>query len=108
MWRHALVVISALLIGAHFLRDGQLLLVLLSLLLPALLLVRRPWATTVVRGLLGLACAEWLRTAWVLTQQRQAQGEPWTRMALILGVVALITGLAAWFARTPHWTESDS
>lgn len=99
MWRHGLVVISALLLGAHFLRDGQHLFVLLSLSFPTLLLVRRPWATPVVRGLLLLAVAEWLRTAWVLVQQRQTQGEPWTRMALILGAVALITGLSAWVAR---------
>jgi hypothetical protein len=99
VWRHALVVISALLLGAHFLRDGQHLLVLLSLLFPALLLVRRGWATPVLRGLLVLACAEWLRTAWVLAQQRQAVGEPWMRMALILGGVAAITALSARVAR---------
>ena len=46
-----------------------------------------------------LAGLEWVRTLLFDVQQRQAVGEPWLRMALILGSVALFTLLAAWCAR---------
>ena len=38
---------------------------------------------------------EWLRTIFTLITGRQASGEPWTRMAVILGVVALVAFVSA-------------
>ena len=97
--RHVAVFLSALLLAAHFLRAGDLPLVLLALLVPALLWVRRPWAPRVVQAALGLGALEWVRTLWAALAQRQAAGEPWLRMALILGGVALFTALSALAAR---------
>jgi predicted transcriptional regulator len=42
-----------------------------------------------------LGALEWLRTAAMLVQQRLALGTPWLRLAIILGVVALLTAAAA-------------
>jgi len=93
--RTTLVVLSALLLGAHFLRAGQIVLAGASVLAPLLLAVRRPWAPVVLRVLLLLAAAEWGRTAVVLIRRRAAGGESWTRLAIVLGAVVVLTAGAA-------------
>ena len=93
-------VLSALLLGAHFLRAGQPLLLGLCLGAPLLLLVRRPWVPPLLSlGLLGGSLC-WVWTGAVLARQRLALGEPWLRMALILGGVALFTAGAALAVRS--------
>lgn len=88
------VFLSYLLIAAHLLRDGNLPMVAASLAFPFLLLVRRPWAARLVLIGLILAAMEWVWTANVIAQDRQALLEPWTRMAVILGSVAAFTLLS--------------
>ena len=89
------VVLSFLLLGAHFLRTGQLALAVISVLLPVLLLLRARWIPRLFSVLLILAAAEWLRTLYALAAMRIAWGQPWGRLALILGGVAAFTALAA-------------
>lgn len=89
--RLAPVVLSALLLAAHFSRHDIPLLVVLTLLSPLVLLIRRPWAARLAQTLLVLGTLEWIRTLVVLTRARQTAGEDWVRMALILGVVAAVT-----------------
>jgi len=86
-----MVIISSLLIGAHFFRWGYYPLVIVSLLFPVLLAVRRAWTTGVVRLLLVLAAIEWIRTLIMLVAERRATGMPWTRLLIILGSVAIFT-----------------
>lgn len=84
-------ILSALLIAAHFLRRGETLLVVTSLVAPLLLLVPRRWALrTVQLGLLA-AATRWAATAVDLVGQRAASGEPWVRLVLILGTVTALT-----------------
>lgn len=90
-----LSIVSGLLIAAHFLREGSLLLVLIGLAFPFLLFFRKPWSNRVVQALLILAAAEWLRSLVDLAAQRHLAGESWTRMAFILGAVALVNVVAA-------------
>lgn len=90
-----LIILSFLVLGAHFLRVGALPLVALSLFLPFLLLIPRPWVARTLQVALVLAGLEWLRTALSLVAGRQAEGEPWLRMAVILGVVALVAFVSA-------------
>ena len=90
-----LTVVSSLLICAHFLRAGWYPLILPGLAFPLLLLFRKTWATRIVQVLLVLAAAEWIRTLVMIAGQRRANGEPWTRMAIILGFVALVTAASA-------------
>lgn len=89
------VILSFLLLGAHFLRSRNLVLVLLCLLVPFLLLLRRPWVPRALQVLLVLGAAEWARTLWGFAAIRRAHGQPWTRMALILCAVGLVTLLSA-------------
>ena len=46
------------------------------------------------QALLVLGALEWLRALYGLAAMRMAFGEPWTRLAFILGAVALFTGLS--------------
>ncbi len=83
------------LLAAHFYRAGNGPLAVLSVALLALLALRRPWVPKLMQLALLAAAAEWLWTAALLAQQRLALGQPWLRMALILGAVALLTLAAA-------------
>lgn len=89
------LVLSSLLLAAHFYRSGLILLTLLALCAPALLLVKRFWAVATVQIALFVAAAEWVRTAVAISSVRAALGAPSTRMWLILGGVALFTMLSA-------------
>ncbi len=89
------VVLSLVILGAHFMRYGNLLGVFGSLGLIALLFVRRPWVARLMQVILVLGALEWVRTLYDLVQVRVATGQPVTRMAVILGVVALVTFCSA-------------
>jgi hypothetical protein len=96
------VFLSVLLLGAHLFRAGHLVLVLLSLIVPLVLFVRRPWAVRVVQIELIAGTIEWLRTTFVLAMIRESLGLPWLRLVLILGSVTLLTLLSVFVF------ESDS
>lgn len=89
------VILSFLLLAAHFYRAGLLLPTWLCLALPLLLLVRRSWVPRLVQLLLLFGALEWLRALYVFASMRIAFGEPWTRLAVILVAVAAFTGLSA-------------
>jgi hypothetical protein len=93
-------IFSMLLLGAHFYRAGHLLLAGGALLSLGLLCIRKPQAIWLMQGLLVAGAAEWLATAVRLVADRQAQGLPWQRLAIILGLVALCTLLSALPLRT--------
>jgi len=94
------VVLSLLVLGAHFLRAGNVSAVVVVLVLLGLLAVRRPWAARAVQIGLALGAVEWVWTLWRLVDARMAAGEPAVRMAAILGAVTLVTGLSALIFQT--------
>lgn len=97
-------VISLLLLGAHFFRDGNLLLTAACVALLAVLAVRKPWVPTVLQVALVLGAVEWAWTTFALVQERTALGRPWMRLAVILGAVALVTaGSALAMGRLRDW-----
>lgn len=89
------LILSALLLAAHFFRGGHIALVGLALAVPFLWMVPRPWARPAVRAALVLGALEWVRALAGIAQVRRSHGEPWERMAIILGGVALLALLAA-------------
>ena len=93
------VICSLLLLAAHFLRAGVMPLVGLVLFLPFLLLIRRVWVARIIQISLVFGALEWLRTLFSLIDLRQEAGQPWARLAVILGVVAAGTGLSVWIFR---------
>lgn len=88
-------VISLLLLGAHFFRDGAWPLAAACAVLVFLLAWRRPWVPRLLQAALALGTVEWLWTTFVLVQERVAEGRPWMRLAIILGVVSLVTAASA-------------
>ncbi len=88
-------ILSFLLLAAHFLRSGNYLAVLGLLALIPLLALRRPWVALVARATLWLGAGVWLYTGALFTVQRLRLGEPYLRMVLILGGVALFTALSS-------------
>ena len=89
------VLLSSILLAAHFFRSGLIFLTLLALAAPCLLLVRRFWAVATVQIALFVAAAEWIRAASSISAFRAAIGAPSARMWLILGAVAAFTALSA-------------
>ena len=87
--------LAAVLLAAHFYRAGALWGVALAAALVLLLFVRTPWSTRAVQAGLALGAVEWVRTLAAFAAVRVATGQPYLRMALILGAVALFTALAA-------------
>ena len=89
------VILSLLVLGAHFFRNGSMLLVLGTLALIACLAARRPWVPRVAQVVLILGSIEQVRTLVVLASERQSSGVPYVRLVIILGAVALVTALSA-------------
>jgi hypothetical protein len=102
------VILSALVLAAHFLRGGHLGLVLISLAALLILLVREAWAARLVQALLLLGSLEWIRTMLHLMGERRSLGEPWMRMAAILGSVVLFTAASALVFQTARMKERYS
>ena len=88
------VILSFLLLGAHFYRAGSPVLTGRCVLVPLLLFVRKPWVPRLFQGLLLLGAFEWLRALYYFAAMRIAWDQPWTRLAVILGAVALFTLLS--------------
>lgn len=89
------VVFSLIVLAAHFLRAGNLILFSVCLALNVLLAVRHPWARRALQVVLGLGAFEWLRVTFTVAETRVRAGEPWERMAVILVAAAAVAVLGA-------------
>ena len=96
------VVLSLVVLGAHFMRYGNSIGVIGALLLIALLIVRRPWVARLMQVVLILGALEWVRTLYELVQVRAVYGQPFGRMMVILGVVAIVTFCSALLFQSPE------
>lgn len=88
------VILSFVLLSAHFYRAGHLVPTVLCIALMAVLYVRKSWVPALIQFLLVLGALEWLRTLYSFAAMRIAFDQPWTRLAIILGAVALFTALS--------------
>ena len=88
-------ILSVLLLAAHFLRESNFLVVVGLLALLPVLAWRARWVAVLARCTLWLGALVWLFTLVRLAAFRLRLGEPWLRMALILGGVAAFTALSA-------------
>lgn len=99
------VLLSSLILSAHFYRAGSPVLVFISLSMPFILLIRSPWAVRVIQAGLIAGGGEWIITVIRLVLARQAIGAPWVRLSLILGTVAVLTFLSALVFRSQSLRE---
>jgi hypothetical protein len=95
------VVLSLVILGAHFMRYGNWVGVFLFLALTALLFVRQAWVARLMQVVLVLGAFEWVRTLYELVQVRAAHGQPYVRMTLILAAVAAVTFCSALLFQLP-------
>jgi lysylphosphatidylglycerol synthetase-like protein (DUF2156 family) len=89
--RIVLFAIAALLLGAHYYRAGNLLLVAFCLASPLLFFHKRRRSLILLQALAYGAAAIWVEAAIRLVEFRQQMGRPWMAAAIILGAVALLT-----------------
>jgi hypothetical protein len=92
--RISLAVAAALLLGAHFLRAGNFVMVTLCLAAPLLFLWRKRLSLMLLQFLAYCAAGTWVAVAVQLVQMRQQMGQAWTAAVIILGCVGLFTVLA--------------
>ena len=95
------IVLSLVVLGAHFMRDGSFVGVFGALLLIGLLFVRRSWIARLEQVMLTLGALEWLRTMYELAHIRALHGQPYGRMLVILGIVAAVTLCSALLFQSP-------
>jgi hypothetical protein len=103
--------LALLLLGAHFFRAGLVPVAAACVALLALLFVRTAWAARAMQVALALGVLEWLRTACVFASARADVGQPYGRLLVILGSVAILTALAAAALRSntarEHFRRAD-
>lgn len=95
------VIVSFVLLAAHFHRAELTLLVGICAFFPLLLFLRKPWVPQLFQGVLIIGALEWLRTLYMLAAMRIGFDQPWGRLALILGAVALFTALSGLVFNAP-------
>ncbi len=88
-------ILSFLILAAHFSRSNLSVFMIMCIAIPFLLFIRSVWVVRFIQVILVLGSLEWIRALYNYAIERQAYGESWTRLAIILGVVALFTGLSA-------------
>jgi hypothetical protein len=87
--------VALLMLAAHFYRAGLWPMAIAVVLVNSVLLVRRAWTARAVQAVLLLGAFEWLRALAAFVGERVAAGQPYVRLVVILGVVALFTAGAA-------------
>ncbi len=89
--RVVLIILSYILLSAHFLRDGEIALTLFYLFIPFLLFIKKRWSIIVVQIFTYGGVLVWFYTLYVLINVRMSLGIPWVRMAIILVAVIILT-----------------
>lgn len=103
--RVSLIVLSALLLAAHFYRQMEIGPAVLSLLFPLLLLFRRSWSLVVLQLFAFFGAAIWIVTMLRIVEARQLEGRPWIGVVIILGTVSLVTALSGWLLNSKSFSE---
>jgi len=94
-------VLSEIVLAAHFLRSGHMLWMVATLILPILLLSRQRFALYFNQVALIAGAGMWLLVAYALMEMRREVGQPYLRMVVILGSVALIALVSAGLLAAP-------
>ena len=81
-------------LGAHFMRGSEPFLTIVCILTPFILLIKKRFSLILVQVMAYAGGSVWIYTIIEIARRRIEYGQPWIRMAIILGAVALITVLA--------------
>lgn len=89
------VVLSFWLLGAHFLRMGNVLFFVVLIVFPVILGVKRPLIARAMQLSLIAAALTWMQITYQMLMTRMIMGDDWQRMAIIMGAVICFTLLSA-------------
>lgn len=93
-------VIACILLGAHFLRTGNIGLTLVVALFPLVLFFKSRWTWLAVQFMDYFGAIVWTVTAFGIIQERVAMGRAWGLSAVILGLVAIFSIFAGILLRS--------
>ena len=94
------ITLCFLLLAAHFGRANLLILQIISILIPFLLFWKTKITAIIIQACLMLAGIEWIRTTVYYARIRIENGEPWLRLAIILGSVVVLNFATVLIFRT--------
>ncbi len=89
-WKIFLIAFCSLLMAAHLGRSNMFVLQYISLLIPFILIWKNKISAIVMQLFLIIYGFEWIRTIFYYSRKRIENGEDWLRLAIILGMVALL------------------
>ena len=84
-------ILSFIILSAHFFRAEIYWLSILVILCIVLLFLKKSWVPIIMQLILFLGTLEWLRTIYILINERLELGLPWLRLTIILGAVTILT-----------------
>lgn len=102
--------LASLVLGAHFLRSGSLLLVLYCLVLVVLCFIRKPLPRAIARYSLTTGVLVWIWTTYRIVGAKLDTGQPAGRSLAILLGVAIFTAISVWLLQPvepPATVEPD-
>ncbi|MDO8283214.1 MAG: hypothetical protein Q7U10_11440 [Thermodesulfovibrionia bacterium] len=85
------LLLSSIIISAHFYRHYNYPMMIVSILVPLLLLIKKRGILILIQLFALAGAGVWINTIVVIANERMRSGEPWIRMAVILGAVAAFT-----------------
>jgi hypothetical protein len=103
--RYLPIILAAVFLAAHFLRSYSLVPLMLCLVAPFLLLIKKRWSLVTLQLLTVPAALIWLITLYAIIQERIFEQRSWTASAIILGVVTLFTPWAGWLLNSARLKE---
>ena len=97
MWRTIIVFLAYWIMAAHFLREGNVMVVSVLVALPFTLFFNKEFVFRMLQaGLVIGVFAVWLPTIYHIADYRLATEQPWIRMALIMSGVIIFTLYCVW------------
>ncbi len=84
------IILCSLIMAAHLGRANMFVLQIITLLVPFILIWKSKFSARFVQVFLIIYGFEWIRTIFYYARIRAGKGEDWLRLAIILGVVALL------------------
>lgn len=101
MWRTIIVFLAYWVMAAHFLREGNVIVVSALVALPFTLFLNKEFVFRMLQaGLVIGVFAVWLPTIYHIAEYRLATEQPWVRMALIMSTVILFNLSCVWNLNT--------
>lgn len=93
-------VIACMLLGAHFLRAGNIALTLVVVFFPLVMLFKSRWTCLAVQLMDYFGAIVWTVTALGIVQERVAMGRSWGVSAVILTLIAIFSIFAGILLRS--------